>query len=77
MLGLLGQRLDQQRMGMAEHIDRDAGREVEIALAVGRGQPGALAPLEGEVGTRISRQKMREPRQIIRQSTRQTMSEYK
>ena len=60
LLGLLGQRLDQHRMGVPEHIDRNARAEVEIALAVGRGQPGALASLEGKVGTRISRQKIRD-----------------
>ena len=43
-------------MGMAERIDGDAGGEIEIALAVGREQPSALAPLESEVDARISRQ---------------------
>ena len=59
LLGLLGQRLDQMRMGVAERVDRDAGGEIEVALAVGRDQPGALAPLESEVDARISRQQMR------------------
>ena len=36
MRGLLGQRLDQMRMGMAEGIDRDAGPEIEISLAISR-----------------------------------------
>ena len=30
---LLGQRLDEMRMGVAERSDRDAGGEVEITLA--------------------------------------------
>ena len=59
LLGLLGERLDQLRMGVAERIDRDAGGEIEIALAVGRGEPNALAALEGEVDARIGRQQMR------------------
>ena len=53
---------DEMRMRMAERVDRDAGREIEIALAVGRDQPGALAALEGEIDARIGRQKMRCPR---------------
>ena len=47
--GLLLQRRDQMRMAMAERIHRDAGGEVEIALAIGRDQPGALAALETEI----------------------------
>jgi hypothetical protein len=47
-------------MGMSKSINGDAGREIEIALAVSREQPRALAPLESEVDTRISRQKMRD-----------------
>ena len=50
---------DQMRMRMAEHVDGDAGGEIEIALAVGRDEPGALAPLEREVDARVGRQKMR------------------
>ena len=59
LLGLLGDRLDQMRMGVAERVDRHARGEIEIALAVGRDQPSALAPLEGEVDARIGRQQMR------------------
>ena len=59
--GLLADRRDQMRMRVAERIDRDARGEIEIALAVGRDQPGALAPLEGEVDPRIGRQQMRRP----------------
>ena len=56
LLRLLGQRLDQIGMRMAERVDGDAGGEIEVALARGRDQPGALAPLESEVDARISRQ---------------------
>ena len=37
------------RMGVAERVDRDAGGEIEIALAIGRDQPRALAALETEI----------------------------
>ena len=56
LLGLLGERLDQVRMGVAERVDRDAGGEIEIALAVGRDQPRALAALEREIDARVDRQ---------------------
>ena len=52
-------RRDQVRMRMAERVDRDARGEIEIALAVGRDQPSALAPLESEIDTRIGWQHMR------------------
>ena len=78
LLRLLGHRGDKRRMGMAEHIDRHAGGEIEIARAVGRRQPGAFAPLEGEVGTRIGRQQMRSHSQTSRGSQSQpVMSEMK
>jgi hypothetical protein len=47
-------------MRMAEHIDRDARGEIEIAIAGRCRQPRSLASLESEIGTRVSRQKMRE-----------------
>ena len=50
---------DEMRMRMAERIDRDAGAEVEIAFAIGRDEPSALAALEGEVGPRIGRKQRR------------------
>ncbi len=53
LLRLLGHGGDERRMRVSERIDGDAGREIEVTRAVGRGQPGALAPLEGKVGTRI------------------------
>ena len=43
-------------MGVAEPVDGDAAGEIEIALAVGGDEPGALAALEGKVDTRIGRQ---------------------
>ena len=39
-------------MRVAERVDRDAGGEIEIALAVGGDEPRALAALESEVDTR-------------------------
>ena len=41
---------------MSESINCDAGREIEVALALRREQPSALAPLESEVDARIGRQ---------------------
>ena len=60
LVSLVGQRLDQLRMRVAEHIDRDARGEIEIALAGRRRQPGTLPPLKSEIGTRIGRQKIGE-----------------
>ena len=56
LLRLLVERAHQPRMRMSKRIDGDAGGEIEIALAVSREQPRALAPLESEVDARISRQ---------------------
>jgi hypothetical protein len=36
-------------MAMTQRIDRDAGSEIEIALAIGRDQPSAFAALETEI----------------------------
>ena len=38
------------RMAMAERIDRDAGRKIEIALAVGADQPDTLAARKTDIG---------------------------
>ncbi len=46
---LLLQRCDQMRMGVAQRVHRDAGGEIEIALAVGRDQPRAFAAFEAEI----------------------------
>src|ERR1700704_2374812 len=57
--GLLLQRRDQMRMAMAERVDGDATGEIEIALAIGRYQPGALAALETEIDPGEDREQMR------------------
>ena len=49
LAGLLGQRRDEARMRVPQHVDGDAGGEIEVAVAGGRDQPRALAPLEDEV----------------------------
>jgi hypothetical protein len=56
---LLLQGRDQMRMAMTERIDRDAGGEIEIAIAVGCDQPGAFAALETEVDPGEYREQMR------------------
>ena len=53
--GLLGQRPDQMRMGVAERVDRDACAEIEIARTVGGDRPGAFATLEGDGRAGIGR----------------------
>ena len=59
LLRLLGERGDKMRMGVAQRVDGDAGGEIEIALAVGRDQPYAFAPLKGEVHARKGSHQMR------------------
>ena len=46
---LLAQHLDKMRMRMAERAHCHAGGEIEIALAIGRDEPGAFAALEAEI----------------------------
>ena len=55
LLRLRGQGRDHVRMGMAQGVDRDAGREIEESSAVRRVEEGPLAPLEGERRTRVGR----------------------
>ena len=55
LCGLFGERGNQPRVRMAERVHGNAGREIQIAVAVGRGQPNALPPLEGEVNARVGR----------------------
>ncbi len=43
LAGLLGDRGDQTRMGMAERVHRHPGGEIEVAIAVGGDEPSALA----------------------------------
>ena len=57
--GLLLQCGDQMRMRVAQRIDRDAGGEIEIALAIGRDQPCAFAALETEIDPGENRKQMR------------------
>jgi len=56
---LRGERGDEMRVGVTQRVDGDAGGEIQIALAVGRHEPNAFAPLEGEVDTRESGHQMR------------------
>ena len=56
LLGLLGDRLHQMRMGVAERVDRHPRGEIEVALAVGGDQPRALAALEREIDAGVDRQ---------------------
>jgi hypothetical protein len=49
------QRLDKVGMGVPNRGHRNAGAEIEIALARGRNEPAALAALEGDVGPRVGR----------------------
>ena len=58
-LRLRRQRRDEMRMGVTECIDGDARGKIEIAIAVGRDEPYALAPLEGEVNACESSHQMR------------------
>jgi hypothetical protein len=46
-------------MGVAERVHRDAGRKIEIAIAIGRNQPAAFAALETEVGPGENGEQMR------------------
>jgi len=49
--GLLLQRCDQMRMRMTQRIHRDAGGEIEIAIAIGCDQPRAFAALKTEINS--------------------------
>ena len=57
--GLLLQRGDELRVRVPQRIDGDARAKIEIALAVGRDQPYAFAPLESEVDAREGWHQMR------------------
>jgi hypothetical protein len=56
LLGLLGDRLHQVRMGVAERVDRHPRGEIEVALAIGGDQPRALTALEREIDACVDRQ---------------------
>ena len=60
LLALLGQRLDEMGMRIAQRRDRDAAAEIEISRAVGVREPGPFTFLEGDVGARIGRQNGRD-----------------
>ena len=49
------QGLDQMRMRVSDGGHRDAGAEVEVALARRRDEPAALSALEGDIGPRVGR----------------------
>ena len=53
LLGLLGQRRDQRRVGMAERGDRDAAGKIEHAAAVGR-LSHAPSPRTKAIGARLN-----------------------
>ena len=55
LLRLFGESGDELRVGVPERVHRNAGGEIEIAIAVGRDEPNALAPLKSKVDARISR----------------------
>jgi hypothetical protein len=59
LVGLLADGSDKLGMAMAKSVNRHAGGEVEIALAIGGREPSTLAPLESEIDPRIGRQQMR------------------
>jgi len=56
LLALLDQRRDEMRVRVAEHGDRDAAGEIEIAATVRRRQIGAFAFFKDEIVPSISRQ---------------------
>src|SRR6185312_212191 len=66
---LLLDRFHHARMRVAERVDGDARGEIEIALAIGRDQPDALAALEGEIDAGVGRQKMRAHGLVHRSAT--------
>jgi hypothetical protein len=55
-------------MRVTKRINRDAGREVQVTVAVGRDQPSALAPFKSEIDARVSRQDMRRHGQFLSRS---------
>ncbi|MNT34973.1 hypothetical protein D3C72_1709820 [compost metagenome] len=51
LLGLGLDRFHEVRMGVAQRIDRYAGRKIQISFAALREQPDALASLEAQGGS--------------------------
>ncbi len=52
LAGLVGQRLDQSRMGVAQRVDRDAGREIQQPAPVRCLQPDTLTARKSDRGAR-------------------------
>src|SRR4029077_718035 len=52
---LIRQRLDEMVMSVADGSHREAGAEIEIAFAICRNEPAALAALEGDLGPGVGR----------------------
>jgi len=42
-------------MGVPQRVDRNARGKIQIAVAIGRNKPNALASLESKVDARIGR----------------------
>ena len=59
LAGLLGDRGNQTRMGMAERIHRHPGGKIEVAIAIGGDEPSALPALECQIDARVGGQQMR------------------
>ena len=57
---LVGKRFHEMGMRVAKARHRDTGTKIEIASAVGRVEPRALAALKGKIGAVISRQNRRD-----------------
>src|SRR5580704_3223756 len=53
LLGLVLQRLDQDRIGMAQRVHRDAGHAVEVGVPVGGVEARAFASLERQRGAAV------------------------
>src|ERR1700704_6969453 len=58
-MSLRGDRIRDLRMRVAKRIDGNAGGKVEIALAIGRGEPHALSVVESQIDARECRQQVR------------------
>ena len=59
LVDLFRDRFDEVRVRVAERVDGNPRREIEIAIAVGRDEPGAFAAFESKIDARVGRQQMR------------------
>ena len=66
LVRLRGDRGGDLRVRVTERVDGNAGGKIEIALAIGGGEPGALAVIEREINSREGRQKVRGAHEISR-----------